>query len=129
MNNQLNTLAQKYYEAHNISKTVNILDVAKMDAPDASIKPLKCISNFLEPVNGWPKNALNTTSEEAKCFYCSTALHELFSDYKAKINNILPPAADNKQCQYCYWFCCKKYVAESSQIKLAKKFVKVSKLK
>ena len=127
--NALNEIVEKYYLAHQISKSINILDLAKRDKPDSNIKPLKCICGFLEPSEGWDKNVSRTSSDGEKCYHCSKQLSEKFSDYVTLKKGISLPGPDNEQCKYCYWFCARKYISESDTVRLNKKFIKASKIK
>ena len=121
---KLKMAIKKYYNAHQISKSINILVLALMEKPDYTIRPLKCICNFLEPHNGWNRKVTATAAPEDQCYHCMHQLKEAFSDYEANTQRILPPSPDNRQCQYCYWYCSKKYAGDGSQMQLTKKYTK-----
>ena len=57
------SIFRKYYDAHQISKSVNILDVARLEYPNKNVIPIKCISSFLEPVEGWDRGVRNASTE------------------------------------------------------------------
>lgn len=126
---KLRLAIKKYYKAHQVSKSINIIGLSLMDVPSTSIKPMKCVCNFLQPKTGWNKKVTATSSPEEQCFHCMNQLKEQFSDYTCDTRKILPPGPDNIQCKYCYWYCAKKYVSPNSRLQLTKKFIKKGNMK
>ena len=128
MDMQNTNILKKYYNAHQISKSVNIIDIALSDYETAgNIIPLKCICNFLEPNDGWNRSVKNSTTDVEKCHYCMQQLSQAFPDYNAG-EQATTPSANNYQCKRCYFYCCKKYVNDGA-MRLNKKIIKIGKLK
>lgn len=121
-------ILKKYYDAHQISKSVNILDVARLECPNRYVIPIKCISSFLEPVDGWDRGVKSASTDIERCHYCMTHLSKLFPDYNIG-EKATEPMAKNIQCQNCYIFCCKKYMMGNGAMKLTRSMIKAGKLK
>ena len=122
------SIFRKYYDAHQISKSVNILDVARLEYPNKNVIPIKCISSFLEPVEGWDRGVRNASTEIERCHYCMAQLKKNFPDYNVG-EKATEPMAKNIQCQNCYIYCCKKYMRGNGAMKLTKSMIKAGKLK
>lgn len=121
---KLNKIVEQYYSAHQISKSVNILDIATQNSDNkVKINITQCVCNYLEPKNGWGKSVVATNSKNEKCYHCIKRMQELFPDFVSKTNVAV------KQCDNCYLFMCKKYVERNSPVKLTGKFIRKNKTK
>lgn len=118
----MENIFEQYYSAHQISKSVNIIDIAMSDNIDEKIMPTQCICNFLQPVEGWNRYVKSSGAESDRCYHCLCQLSSKFPDFSQKIKML-------EGCKVCYLFVCKKYVQKDGGIKLAEKFTKKNKAK
>lgn len=114
---KLERILEKYYTAHQISKTVNLLDIADPGFNTNKINITQCICNILEPKTGWDRYVLTTTSKNDKCYFCCQQFAQMYSDF---------PVFKNPQshCAECYKFLCAKYIEKNSKLKLTSKFIR-----
>lgn len=94
-----NKLLQQYYAAHQISKHINLLDLASANVTSEDSTIRTCICQVLEPEQGWHKFIQRTTSKNDRCYMCQQQLASLYPHFEI-----------NSNCHYCYAFVCKKYL-------------------
>lgn len=118
----LDELLESYHSAHQISKTVNILDIAEAEGIGRTVVPTQCICNYLEPHTGWNRNVKNTGADGEKCFHCLKQLASTFPDFPKDVKVL-------EGCKTCYLFACKKYTEREGGFRLTEKFIRKKKMK
>lgn len=117
---EINRLFEKYYALHQMSKTVNLLDIAMSGKVPDTMNITKCICTAMQPKEGWAKNVERTSSDDDRCYYCRLQLSEIYPDFL--------DGYQKKDCKHCYKFMAKKYVS-SGDVVLTKSYVRKHKPK
>lgn len=119
---QLLPLLQSYYQAHQVSRSVNILDVA-LQGLEENTPLTHCICEYLEPEEGWSRFVQTNHLKNERCFHCRQQLQTLFPGLSRE-------QASCKACRECYLLMCKAYVeGKGRKVRLTSKFGKLNKLK
>ena len=105
----LTDVLNEYVERHQIGKSINLLNRGFFEKDLENIPSLKCIRNFIEPLDGWPDTVRNSSNMTDVCYYCKQHIKEMF-----------PESPEPTKCSDCYRLCVDNYL-EGNGLKLTKK--------
>lgn len=114
-NDKLYNSLVKYYNAHQISKTKNLINIylSEQDFPSGNANYPKCIWRYFR-INEvpWTKQVVNASNQQDACFFVKKAIFENFGD-------IAKDLSGNCDCEKCFNFCTNRYFRKSGGISLA----------
>ena len=100
----LESILEKYYEANQLSKSMNVLDIIKPDIAGSLIRPTKCVCEIFVPKDGWGRNVEKAAVDQNRCFYCKQEIKKRFPDFNGTTNVLCTPMPEEANCIYCYQF-------------------------
>lgn len=116
MSTKFDEAVEKFYKAHQLSKTVNLLKMYlyNMNFTTDNLPGSKCVCKVFE-IEGepWDKKVL-TSCKSDMCFYTKKALKGHFGTLANDLDH-------NADCYKCYQFCKNRYFKHRGDIKLRTK--------
>lgn len=116
-NNKLYNSLIKYYNAHQISKTKNLIDIylSGQEFPSGNANYPKCIWKYfkLEDVP-WARQITNASNLQDACFFVKKTIFENFGGIARNLSG-------NCDCNKCFNFCTHRYFMKSGGISLVTK--------
>ena len=115
----LKEILKEYYDAHQISKSTNILEVALVeDITSDKLRPTKCIYDIFSPVDGWGENVEKSSTQGDKCFYCRRRIHEINKEFWYNKKTVFSPNPNCSECLHCYMFLAREFIKPFSDFRL-----------
>lgn len=122
MDEKLYKSLTKFYKAHQISKTKNLIDLylGKQEYPQDNAYYPKCVWKHFD-INGtpWPKQITGATSNSDTCFFVKKMVKDRFGSIADDFGN-------NCACCKCFKFFNDRYFMKSGDVSLASKKKKKS---
>ena len=115
----LKDILKEYYDANQISKSMNILQIALIkDIASDKLKPTKCICDIFEPGEGWGEKVEKSSTEEDKCIYTRLRIRKLNNNFVSNMTRVYVPSPNCAECRHCYMFLAREFINRDSNLNL-----------
>lgn len=116
---------KKYFESYKVDNNIDLFELSKLEKPDFSKLYFKCITEYMEPLEGWNKTITGPSQLNAtRCSMCHKQLDKILPGMDPickEISKVSPYPYGLLTCAYCYWYCSKQLLDKKSPLKLKKK--------